>query len=185
MDHAALRPVQLFLRQGGTGGNFHLSAALDRVSVLTCLAAEMPRSGRRCCSSQVMRSSSASTLARRSARPRSCGFHAFWVPFQHRGGGTPPTPCPKSPQEDAVAMATEGVEGCARVRKKACLDAPRDRGSHVSCRVRVSASASTGLRYLYFGAASASVSASVSAAASAPTSLATKNDDVKVELRII
>ena len=73
------------------GGNFHLRAALDRVGTFTVFSGE-DASGRRCClrknvSSQVMRNSSASTLARRSARPRSCAsFHAFQIPLQRRGG---------------------------------------------------------------------------------------------------
>ena len=115
-----------------------------------CFAAKMPCSRRRCClrknvSSQVMRSSSASTLAGRSGRPRSCAS----------------TPS-RSRFNTAVGDATNSVSDCEvgtrrkktqqpwrrresrtgrRVSKKTCLDTPRDRGAHVCCRVSVSASA--------------------------------------------
>ena len=109
-----------------------------------CLAAKMPCSRRRCClrknvSSQVMHSSSASTLARRSARPRLPG------PASTPRWATQPdyvSDCEvatrEPAQEDAAAIATDGVEDWSR---KACLEVPRDRGAHVCCRVTVSASA--------------------------------------------
>ena len=63
-----------------------------------CSAAKIPCSRRHCClrknvSSQVMCSSSASTLAWRSARPRSCASTPSKSRFD-TAGGTPPTPCP-------------------------------------------------------------------------------------------
>ena len=47
-------------------------------------------------------------------------------------------------QEDAAAMATEGVENLAESEQTiSCSDTPRDRGAHVCCRASVSGSAPT------------------------------------------
>ena len=86
-------------------------------------------SGRRCClrknvSSQVMRSSSASTLARRSARPRSCASTPSSSRFNAAVGDATDSvsDCEvgtrEPEQEDAAAMATEGVEDWAESEQK-------------------------------------------------------------------
>ena len=109
----------------------------------------MPCSRRHCClrknvSSQVMRSSSASTLAQRSARPRSCASTPSRSRFNAAVGDVMDfmSDCEvgtrELAQEDA-AMATESVEDWPRVCKNSCSDTPRDRGAHVCCRVSVSA----------------------------------------------
>ena len=94
-----------------------------------CLAAKMPCSRRRCClrknvSSQVMRSSSASTLARRSGRPRSCASTPSRSCFNAAVGDATDSvsDCEvgtrEPAQEDAAAAATEGVEDWAESEQK-------------------------------------------------------------------
>ena len=71
-----------------------------------------------------MRSSSAPTLARRSARPRSCASTPSRSRFNAAVGDATDSvsDCEvgtrEPEQEDAAAMATEGVEDWARVSKK-------------------------------------------------------------------
>ena len=116
-------------RRHGAGGNFHLRAALDRVAFSPCLAAKMPCSGRRCClrknvSSQVMRSSPASTLARRSARPRSCASTPSRSRFNAAEGEATNSvsDCEvgtrEPAQEDAAVVATDDVEEWAESEQK-------------------------------------------------------------------
>ena len=113
------------------GGNFHLTAAPDRVGILTVLAAKMPCSGRRCClrknvSSQVMRSS-ASTLAWRSARPRSCASTPSRSRFNAAVGDATDSASDcevgtrEPAQEDAAAMARDCVEDWAESEQKGLL----------------------------------------------------------------
>ena len=104
-----------------------------------CLAAKMPCSGRCCCvrenvSSQVMGSSSASTLARRRARPRSCAS----TPSRSRFNTAVTQPGSRRKKTQQPWRRRVSRTG-PRVSKKACLDTPRDRGAHVCCRVSVSA----------------------------------------------
>ena len=92
----------------------------------------MPRSRRRCClhknvSSQVMRSSSASTLAWRFGRPRSCASTPSRSRFNAAVGDATDSvsDCEvgtrEPAQEDAAAVATEGVEDWAESEQKGLL----------------------------------------------------------------
>ena len=89
----------------------------------------MPSGGRRCyqrknVSSQVMRSNSASTLARRSGRPRSCASTPSRSRFNAAVGETTDSlsDCEagsrEPAQEDAAVMAMDGVEDWAESEQK-------------------------------------------------------------------
>ena len=137
------------------GGNFH-SGLHSTASASSCLAAKM-RSRWRCSAQERLW-----TLARRSARPRSCASTPSRSRFKGRGGRRNRLRVrlrSRHPGAGARRRSSHGDGGCRglgrEVGKKARLDTPRDRGARVCCRASVSASTRPRPRpRLFFGALS-------------------------------